>query len=293
MSSAMAAHMLPPLGQLVRDWIKEDIPSFDVGGAVVGEAPTTAFLFCKAKGVLAGCPFFDAIFHELGCEVHWDAAEGDFIDPGPTGKVKIATVTGKARMVLMGERTALNVLCRAAGIATKSRRMVGIKEAQKWAGNIAGTRKITPGFRVVEKHAMIVGGVDMHRVDLSSMVMLKDNHIWSNGSITNAVKQARSMCGFALKIEVECSSLEEAQEAIAAGANIVMLDNFEPEGLAAAAATIKAEHPHIIVEGSGGITEETIGSFMSPGVDILSTSSIHQGVGHIDFSLKVQREAAP
>jgi len=121
-------------------------------------------------------------------------------------------------------------------------------------------------------------------------VMLKDNHIWSHGSITNAVKQARAVCGFALKIEVECGTPEEAEEAIAAGADIVMLDNFEPAELAEAAGKLKDAHPHVIIEGSGGITEESIGSYMCPGVDVLSTSSIHQGTAHIDFSLKITKK---
>jgi len=289
MDAAQCSHLLPPLGDLVRSWIKEDVPSFDYGGAVVGETDQTASLFAKSKGVLAGVPFFTAVFTELACTVEWHVKEGQLIDPAEAdgGKVKAATVSGKARNILMGERIALNVLCRSSGIATKTRTLVDIKTANAWEGDVAGTRKTTPGFRLVEKHAMLVGGADMHRVDLSSMVMLKDNHIWSHGSITNAVKQARKLCGFALKIEVECGSLEEAQEAIAAGANIVMLDNFEPPAFKEAAQTIKKASPSVIVEGSGGIMEASIANHMSPDVDILSTSSIHQGVPHMDFSLKV------
>jgi len=287
---AAYAHLLPPLGDMVRGWIHEDIPSFDYGGAVVGEADETATLYCKSKGVLAGVPFFNAIFAEVGCTVEWSATEGEHIDPGVGGKVAIATVKGKARHLLIGERTALNVICRSSGIASKAARLVAIKTETKWHGAVAGTRKTTPGFRLVEKHAMLVGGADMHRVDLSSMVMLKDNHIWSHGSITNAVKQARAVCGFALKIEVECGTPEEAEEAIAAGADIVMLDNFEPADLAVAAGRLKEAHPHVIIEGSGGITEESIGSYMCPGVDVLSTSSIHQGTAHIDFSLKITKK---
>lgn len=284
--------LLPALGDTVKAWLKEDIPSFDYGGAVVGDAPKTATLWCKSPGVMAGKPFFDAVFAELGCTVTWAADDGDFLDPTTTenGKINIATVAGPARKLLMGERTALNVLARASGIATKAREFSSKKAAANWGGVVAGTRKITPGFRMVEKHAMLVGGADCHRMDLSSMVMLKDNHIWSEGSITKAVQKARSVCGFSLKIEVECNNVTDAEEAIAAGADVIMLDNQTPAELAAAAATLKGAHPHIIIEGSGGITGDTIQSFMVPNVDVLSTSAIHQGVPHVDFSLKIAHD---
>eukprot|EP00037_Helgoeca_nana_P002520 m.34384 g.34384 ORF g.34384 m.34384 type:complete len:299 (+) comp12645_c0_seq1:1360-2256(+) len=282
--------LLPPLGEMVRGWLAEDIPSFDYGGAVVGDKPETMTLYCKSPGVLAGCPFFDAVMEELDCKVTWNIAEGTHIDPHGD-RVTVATVTGSARKLLMGERTGLNILARASGIASQARRLVQIKEKEGWQGVVAGTRKITPGFRLVEKHAMLVGGADAHRMDLSSMVMLKDNHIWSHGSITKAVASARRVCGFSMKIEVETSSVQEAREAIAAGADVVMLDNFEPKALHEVAAILKAETKHVLLEGSGGITEESIASYMSPHIDVLSTSSIHQGVSHVDFSLKVNRVA--
>lgn len=170
------------------------------------------------------------------------------------------------------------------------------------------------GFRVVEKYGMLVGGVDAHRYDLSSMVMLKDNHIWSKGSITQAVHAAKSVAGFSLLIHVECQSLAEAREAIAAGADIIMLDNFSPKELAAAARELREDSvkagggkvgagKRCLVEVSGGLTEENMEESLCPGtspspsclptdlrsdVDILSTSSIHQGVSTVDFSLKIQ-----
>lgn len=137
---------------------------------------------------------------------------------------------------------------------------------------------------------MIVGGADPHRYDLSSMVMLKDNHVWATGSITDSVKKARSVCGFAMKIEVECQSEEEANEAIAAGADIIMLDNFDGKGLQVAAQSIKDKWngtKHFMLECSGGLTEENIGSYLTNQIDIYSTSSIHQGTGIVDFSLKI------
>lgn len=118
----------------------------------------------------------------------------------------VATVRGRSCDLLKAERVALNVLSRASGVATISRRASQIAAAKGWAGEIAGTRKTTPGFRLVEKYSMLVGGISMHRNDLSSMVMLKDNHIWSTGSITNAVKKARLAAGFSTKIEVRTNA---------------------------------------------------------------------------------------
>jgi len=159
---------------------------------------------------------------------------------------------------------------------------------------LAGTRKTTPGFRLVEKYGMLVGGVDAHRVDLSAMTMLKDNHIVAAGSITNAVRAAKAAGGFAIKVEVECQSYEEADEAIAAGADIVMLDNFTPSGVKEAAKALKDKwgrgiegRKTFLVEVSGGLTEQNVEPYVCDDVDIVSTSSIHQGVPHVDFSLKI------
>lgn len=168
------------LKHMVREWLKEDTPNFDYGGFVVGEKEETALLLIKSPGVVAGKPFFDAIFKELDCVVSWECEEGDFLEPIQC----IAIVTGKVRQLLLGERVALNCLSRASGIASLARQLAKIKEAKGWKGEIAGTRKTTPGFRLVEKYALLVGSVSTHRHDLSSMIMLKDNHIWTSGSIT-------------------------------------------------------------------------------------------------------------
>lgn len=196
------AHLLPPgYEQEIINWIKDDCPSFDVGGFVVGEKIETAYLYCKESGVLAGVPFAEAVFSYLNLDWVWNYNEGDLIDTSE-GKVVVAVVTGKCRNILLGERTCLNIISRASGIATLARRSLEIKSKNNWHGYIAGTRKTTPGFKTVEKYALIVGGIATHRLDLSQMVMLKDNHIWSSGSITNAVQKARTAAGFSIKIEV-------------------------------------------------------------------------------------------
>jgi nicotinate-nucleotide pyrophosphorylase (carboxylating) len=292
----------------VTTWLAEDTPSFDYGGFVVGSSPRTAQLLCKSPGILAGIPFFDEVFRQLECKVEWHHNEGDWIDPtSKGGNIKVATVTGPTRKLLLGERVALNTLARCSGVATKSRRMLDMVRKAGYKGVLAGTRKTTPGFRLVEKYGMLVGGIDGHRHDLSSMIMLKDNHIWAKGSITNAVKAARAVGGFALKIEVECQSEAEGDEAIEAGADVVMLDNFDGDGLKVAAKSLKDRwrgRREVLLESSGGLTEANVGEYINNGtsliqspihvsdtvldIDIISTSSVHQGVSHVDFSLKIE-----
>ena len=278
----------------IRSWISEDMPTFDVGGLVVGSEHKTAILYMKSPGIFAGKPFVDATFGILGCEVAWEdiAVEGTFVETRGE-KVILAYVEGPANLILRGERTALNTISRCSGVATscflscqKLNRMF-----PQWSGSLAGTRKVTPGsFRIVEKYGLIVGGCNTHRLDLSQMTMLKDNHIWScGGDITKAVKLARSAAGFSQKIEVECQSLQEALEAAAAGADIVMLDNFSPEALKEDSKQVKASYPNVIVEASGGITYDTMQLYVSDSVDIISRGDLTQGYSCLDFSLKIQK----
>jgi nicotinate-nucleotide pyrophosphorylase (carboxylating) len=254
----------------ITTWFAEDAPSFDYGGFVVGSSPRTATLYGKSAGILAGVPFFDEVFAQCDCTVEWHLKEGDSFDPATAGgKIAVATVTGPVRNLLLGERVGLNTLSRCSGIATKSRQMLELVRGAGYTGILAGTRKTTPGFRLVEKYGMLVGGVDQHRHDLSSMIMLKDNHIWAHGSITNAVAAARAVGGFALKIEVEVDSEKDADEAIAAGADVIMLDNFDGPGLKIAAESLKqrwAGKKAFMLECSGGLTTENVGTYINNGM---------------------------
>ncbi|EEP82088.1 nicotinate-nucleotide diphosphorylase (carboxylating) [Uncinocarpus reesii 1704] len=302
-------HLLPlTYKRMIAAWLEEDCPSLDYGGFVVGEVEGEAKLLGKSNGVVAGVPFFNEVFAQLGCTVEWKVKEGDKIEPITV----CAIVRGPMRKLLLGERVALNILARCSGIATKTSSLLSILRYHGWNGILAGTRKTTPGFRLVEKYGILVGGADPHRHDLSSMTMLKDNHVWAcynkdrashtasgenitiADAIPSAVDAARAAGGFAVKIEVECRSIEEANAAIGAGADIVMLDNFTPEGVREAAQQLKDEwdakgkpRGSFLVEVSGGLREDNVADFACEDVDILSTSSIHQGVGIIDFSLKV------
>lgn len=200
---------------LLREWLDEDIPSFDYAGMIVGTGAGSATLYCKSPGVLAGRPFVDRLFSKLmDCKIDWQFEEGHhFTEASDTNRIKVAKVTGPVQQLLQAERLALNILARCSGIATYSRQLSEIAIAAGWKGRVAGTRKTTPGFRLVEKYGMIVGGADTHRMDLSQMVMLKDNHIWSCArqmdctqpeAIKTAIKRTKKVCGFAVKIEVEC-----------------------------------------------------------------------------------------
>jgi nicotinate-nucleotide pyrophosphorylase (carboxylating) len=265
------AHLLPPSWKTqVTAWLAEDTPSFDYGGYVVGESERTATLWGKSDGVIAGRPFFDEVFTQCGCTVTWHAEEGSAVETSKhkDGKMEVATVKGPVRGILLGERVALNTLARCSGIASRSRELVDKLRKAGYTGVLAGTRKTTPGFRLVEKYGMLVGGADAHRHDLSSMIMLKDNHVWSRGSITDAVKAAKAVAGFSLKIEVEVQSEEEADEAISAGADVVMLDNFSGDGVKIAAKSLKERwkgQRHFLLEVSGGLRSDNVEPYVCNG----------------------------
>lgn len=278
------------LHNLVQRWLCDDIPKFDAGGFVVGDTQLTARVLCKSAGVLSGIPFANAVFSHCGCTVKWFREEGSEISQHDADvKTIVAEVTGPANKLLQCERTALNILARSSGIASGARTVSKLAKSSNWQGTVCGTRKTTPGFSIVEKYSLLVGGAGTHRMDLSQMTMLKDNHIWAVGNITKAVKKARSVVGFSTKIEVECRNIDEATEAILAGADIVMLDNFSPAEISRDAEKLKSKFPHVVIEASGGITLETITAYFSPHVDVISQGCLTQGYGHVDFSMKLPR----
>ncbi len=273
------------LRSLAESWLVEDSSGgFDTGAAAVGCSPAQAVLYQKSDGVVAGRPFFDAVMHAVGCEVSWKVNEGAVYE-NVSGRVELATVTGPCASLLRGERVALNALAECSGVATAARRVSEL--ARHWTGRVAMTRKTTPGFRPVQKYGVIVGGMDPHRYALSGMCMLKDNHIMAcGGDVRVAVKRAREVSGFSVKVEVECGCIEEALRAGLAGADVVMLDNMDPTQFAKAAKMVKEEYPNIIVEGSGGLNFETLQSYMAPHADILSFS-VNRYSTPVDMSLKI------
>ncbi len=189
------------LERLAGAWLREDVPALDVGGMVVGAGPGAAVLWMKQPGVVCGRPFFDAVFAALGCAVEWRVREGERVAVPPGGRVEAARVTGPVNRLLQGERCALNCLARTSGIATLCADLVAAARAAGWQvgewergeekradwgrqGAVAGTRKTTPGFRVAEKYAMLVGGCDPHRMDLSGMCMLKARRFFGSALLS-------------------------------------------------------------------------------------------------------------
>lgn len=280
--------LLPPttLAALVNNWLQEDCPGLNFASLVTGSGPSQAALWAKSPGVLAGRPFFDAIFTQLDCRVTWLLPEGSKLVP----VVKVAEVRGPAHHLLLGERVALNALARCSGVASAAAAAVEVAKGTGWTGHVAGTRKTTPGFRLVEKYGLLVGGAACHRYDLGGLVMVKDNHVVAAGGVEQAVLRARQAAGFSLKVEVECSSLKEALQAAEAGADVVMLDNFKPEELHPTAAALKAKFPRVAVEASGGVTLGNLPQFCGSHVDVISLGMLTQAAPALDFSLKLFAE---
>eukprot|EP00924_Labyrinthula_sp_SR-Ha-C_P000139 augustus_masked-scaffold_39-processed-gene-2.87-mRNA-1 protein AED:0.02 eAED:0.02 QI:0/-1/0/1/-1/1/1/0/298 len=280
------------LETIIQSYLDADIPSFDVGGFVVGNEVQTAHLLCKSPGVVSGIPFAKTVFNLLKLEQDWKITDGFICSKEQAIQKHVCCIVkGPVRNILQAERTALNILSRASGVATGARKVkeLVLSSNPDWTGTVAGTRKTTPGFGLIEKYSLLVGGVATHRLELTQMTMLKDNHVWSCKSIEKAVKKAKLATGFSSKVEVECRNLDEAVEACESGADIVMLDNYSGKELIKDAKKLKEKFPYVVVEASGGITEETIGEYLDDSVDVISMGKLTQGYSCLDFSLKVQK----
>ncbi len=278
--------MNPITMQLVADkYIKmaleEDINSEDVStNAVMPEYKKGEVeLICKEDGIIAGLMVFERVFTLLDpkTQVTCHVKDGDEVKKGEV----LAVVTGDIRVLLSGERTALNYLQRMSGIATYTRSVVRLLEGTKTT--LLDTRKTTPGMRVFEKYAVRVGGGANHRYNLSDGVLLKDNHIDAAGSVTQAVQAARAYAPFVRKIEVETEDLDMVREAVEAGADIIMLDNMTPEQMAEAVRIINGRAE---TECSGNVTKENINTIAHLGVDYISSGALTHSAPILDISLK-------
>lgn len=269
-----------PDSQIER-WLEEDLGHHDVTNQVPGE--TTGRLVAKEDGVVAGLEPARAVFEYLGVEITDSLSDGDRIDAGET----ILRVAGPARDVLRGERIAVNIAGHASGIATKTRRAVEAAREVSDAVRIAGTRKTTPGLRGIEKRAVVAGGGDTHRLDLSHMVMVKDNHVAEMG-MTEAVRQFRERVSFATKIEVEVEQPEDGKRAAEAGADIILFDNLSPEEIERGVELLPAE---TLAEASGGITIGDVPAYAGTGVDIISIGSLTHSAPTLDFSFRTGETA--
>lgn len=278
--------MNPITMQLVADkYIKmaleEDINSEDVStNAVMPEYKKGEVqLICKDDGIIAGLMVFERVFTLLDSDtqVTCHVKDGDEVKKGEV----LAVVTGDIRVLLSGERTALNYLQRMSGIATYTRSVARLLEGTKTT--LLDTRKTTPGMRVFEKYAVRVGGGANHRYNLSDGVLLKDNHIDAAGGVTQAVQAARAYAPFVRKIEVETENLDMVREAVEAGADIIMLDNMTPKQMAEAIQLINGRAE---TECSGNVTKENINTITQLGVDYISSGALTHSAPILDISMK-------
>ena len=261
--------------------LQEDISSEDVTtNAVMPEAcQGTVQLLCKQDGVIAGMEVFARVFTLLDekTEIIPYVKDGDEVKKGDL----LATVNGDIRVLLSGERTALNYLQRMSGIATYTRSVAKLLEGSKTT--LLDTRKTTPNMRIFEKYAVKIGGGQNHRYNLSDGVLLKDNHIGAAGSVTKAIEMARDYAPFVRKIEVECENIDMVRESADAGADIIMLDNMTPAQMKEAVAVINGRSK---TECSGNVTKENIATILDTGVDYVSSGALTHSAPILDVSLK-------
>lgn len=258
----------------------EDIGAGDLTAqyTVPSESTARAVMYAKAPGIIAGlsvgCRVFTLVDHFVMWEPH--VADGEFVDAG----TPIATITGSARSVLTAERVALNVVQRMSGTATMTRRFVDAVAGTR--ARIVDTRKTTPGLRVLEKYAVRAGGGHNHRIGLYDAVLIKDNHLAAGGGVRACIERARAHAPHTTRVEVECKTLDEADEAIEARADIILLDNMDLMTLGEAVRRINGR---AITEASGGVRLETVRGIAETGVDVISVGALTHSAPALDISL--------
>ena len=267
--------------KLIRMALQEDITSEDVStNAVMRSAVKgTVDLIAKEDGIIAGLDVYARVFQILDekTEISFNFKDGEEVKKGDL----LGTVTGDIRVLLSGERVALNYLQRMSGIATYTKQVSKLLEGSKVT--LLDTRKTTPNCRVFEKYAVRIGGGCNHRYNLSDGVLLKDNHIGAAGSVAKAVAMAKEYAPFVRKIEIEVETMEQVKEAVEAGADIIMLDNMTPEMMKEAVELI-ADRAQ--TECSGNITKENIAKILETGVDFVSSGALTHSAPILDISMK-------
>ena len=266
----------------VKSALKEDIGFGDITTDFLADEDDflSGSLNTRSGGVLCGCDVFKMVYKVLSdkIEIKFHFKDGDLIKTGD----KIADISGPARFLLIGERTALNYIQRLSGIATETKKYQDA--IGDYSAKIVDTRKTTPNFRMFEKYAVKTGGGALHRFNLSDCAMIKDNHIKLAGSITAAVTKLRKNISHAHQIEVECDTLEQVQEALDCSADIIMLDNMTIGEMKSACLLI---NKRAVVEASGNVNLDTVNEIASVGVDIISSSAIVAKAGTLDLALDI------
>lgn len=267
----------------IRLWLEEDIGTGDVTTltTIPLEHASKGIIHVKEDGIVCGLRIAQEVFAVVDASLHFETkvVEGSSVNKGTI----LAEVEGNTRSILLGERLSLNLMQRLSGIATKTREFVDALEGVPT--RLVDTRKTTPGHRLLEKYAVRVGGGHNHRFGLYDAVMIKDNHIKGSGGITQAIHAARQQIPHTMKIEVEVENFDQLHEALAAGADIIMLDNMIPAKMKEAVSIIKSKAPHIVVEGSGSVTPQTIKAMAETGVDVISVGRLTYSVAALDISL--------
>ena len=267
----------------IRLWLEEDIGTGDVTTltTIPLEHASKGIIHVKEDGIVCGLRIAQEVFAVVDASLRFETkvVEGSSVYKGTI----LAEVEGNTRSILLGERLSLNLMQRLSGIATKTREFVDAFEGVPTS--LVDTRKTTPGHRLLEKYAVRVGGGHNHRFGLYDAVMIKDNHIKGSGGITQAVQAARQQIPHTMKIEVEVENFDQLHEALAAGADIIMLDNMIPAKMKEAVSIIKSKAPHIVVEGSGSVTPQTIKAMAETGVDVISVGRLTYSVAALDISL--------
>ncbi|CAN7144708.1 carboxylating nicotinate-nucleotide diphosphorylase [Paenibacillus sp. LjRoot56] len=267
----------------IRLWLEEDIGTGDVTTltTIPLEQVSKGIIHVKEDGIVCGLRIAQEVFAVIDASLRFETkvVEGSSVNKGTI----LAEVEGNTRSILLGERLSLNLMQRLSGIATKTHEFVVALEGLPT--RLVDTRKTTPGHRLLEKYAVRVGGGYNHRFGLYDAVMIKDNHIKGSGGITQAVQAARQNIPHTMKIEVEVENFEQLHEALQAGADIIMLDNMAPAQMKEAVSIIKSKAPHIVVEGSGSVTPQTIKAMAETGVDVISVGRLTYSVAALDISL--------
>ncbi len=266
--------------EAIKNALKEDIGFVDVTteSLIKEEKFITAYLKTRVDGIFCGKEVIKKVFTLLSDKVKFsfEKEDGEEIKKGDI----IAVIAAPARCILTGERVALNFVRIMSGIATETAKYKKAMNNPKVM--LADTRKTTPNFRIFEKYSVLQGGGTPHRFNLSDCIMIKDNHIETCGTITKAVERAKAYNTHAHKIEVECDTLEQVQEAVKCGVDIIMLDNMSIDTMKEA---IKIVNKQAIIEVSGNVTLETIADIAAINPDVISTSAIHSGVKPLDIGL--------
>jgi len=268
--------------EIIIKGLKEDINNIDIttDNLIDDESISKAYMIAKEDGVIAGLAIAKRVFKSIDDEVEiiFNVNDGDEVERG----TNIAEIRGKTKAILKGERLALNLLQRMSGIATTCKKYSQM--VKEYNLRIVDTRKTTPGLRILEKYAVRVGGCHNHRYNLSDAVMIKDNHIKACGGIKEAVGKIKARIPHTAKVEVEVENISGLEEAIEAGADIVMLDNMSPSEMKNA---VKVAAGRVILEASGGITMDTLIDVAKTGVDVISVGALTHSVKAMDISLKI------